>query len=139
MLCSSDFDTWFCHQCDFPLELFITIAVYIPPQVNKDITLATLNNQINEHCSIVQTNFKQIMTNLSQHIVCPRVKKHWIPATLYLRNIYKAIFLRTCGKADHAAFFLTPKYKQALSQSMCEQQECSWPRWHPWMVAQIWL
>lgn len=137
MLCSSDFGHLVLPQFDFPWELFIPIAVYIPPQVSTDITLA---NQINKHCSIVQTSFKQIMTNLSQHIVCPTgVKKHWIPATLYLRHIYKAIFLHTCVKTDHAAFFLTPKYKQALSQSMCEQQECSWPRWHPWTLAQIWL
>ncbi len=41
---------------------------------------------------------------------------HWIIATLSFKNAYKARSLPAFGKSDHAAIFLTPKYKQMLIQ-----------------------
>ncbi len=75
-----------------------------------------------------KANLRQVMPNFHQHVSCPT---RW-PNTLdhcysQFKNAYKARSLPSFGKSDHAAIFLTPEYKQRLTQEPPVKREVT--RW----------
>ncbi len=82
-----------------------------------------LSGYINKHpdaASIIagdfnKANLKKVMPNFYQHISCPTRGLNTLDHCYTpLKNAYKAHSLPAFGKLDHAAIFLTPKYKQRI-------------------------
>lgn len=110
--------------CPFYLFLSVlTIGVYIPPHADMDTALSTLHNTIIKHTAkypdaalIVAGDFQKanvtwVFPNLFQHISCPTRGKN-----TPFKDSYKASSLPAFGKANHAAIFITPIYKQKHGQ-----------------------
>ncbi len=68
------------------------------------------------------TSGRSCRTFTSMYSVQLEDRIHWIIATLF-KNAYKARSLPAFGKSDHAAIFLTPEYKQRLTQESPVKRE----------------
>ncbi len=121
----------FCRPFYLPQEFssIIVTAVYIPPQADTGLALSKLHDvlsgYINKHPDAAfiisgefnKANLRQVMPNFHQHVSCPTRGPNTLDHCYsQFKNAYKARSLPAFGKSDHAAIFLTPKYKQRLAQ-----------------------
>ncbi len=120
-----------CRPFYLPREfsLIIVTAVYIPPQADTGLALSKLHDvlsgYINKHPDAAfiitgdfnKANLRQVMPNFHQHVSCPTRGLNTLDHCYsQFKNAYKARSLLAFGKSDHAAIFLTPEYKQRLTQ-----------------------
>ncbi len=64
-----------------------------------------------------KANLRQVMLNFHQHVSCPTRGPNTLDHCYsQFKNAYKARSLPSFGKSDHATIFLTPEYKQRLTQ-----------------------
>ncbi|KAK1805267.1 hypothetical protein P4O66_019608 [Electrophorus voltai] len=133
-----------------PLEFTSVIVniVYIPPQVSMDTALWELHGALTQFqakhwdAALIMVghfnsaNLKRAVPKLYQHITFPtrgnRTLDHCY--TPY-KDSYKALAHPPCGKSDHAAIFLLPKYKQRLKWEAPVQREFA--RWTHKSVAAL--
>ncbi len=75
-----------------------------------------------------KANLRQVMPNFHQHVSCPTRGPNTLDHCYsQFKNAYKARSLPSFGKSDHAAIFLTPEYKQRLTQEPPVKREVT--RW----------
>ncbi len=131
-----------CRPFYLPREFssIVVAAVYIPPQAETSLALSKLHDvlsgYINKHPDAAfiiagdfnKTNLKKVMPNFYQHISCPTRGPNTLDhCYTQFKNAYKAHSLPAFGKSDHAAFFLTPEYKQRIVQDPPVEREVT--RW----------
>ncbi len=131
-----------CRPFYLPREFssIVVTAVYIPPQADTSLALSKLHDvlsgYINKHpdaaCIITgdfnKANLRYVMSNFHQHISCPTRGPNTLDhCYTQFKNAYKAHSLPAFGKSDHAAIFLTPKYKQRIVQEPPVEREVT--RW----------
>ncbi len=120
-----------CRPFYLPREFssIVVTAVYIPPQADTSLALSKLHDvlsgYINKHPDAAfiiagdynKANLKKVMPNFHQHISCPTRGPNTLDhCYTQFKNAYKAHSVPAFGKSDHAAIFLTPKYKQRIIQ-----------------------